>query len=157
MKLNPLLSLFLFTVTPSSHAINVGDVTSIMGPDASTLAKEIINTTDTARYVSVSVERISSPMAGGGYPDGEQIGIIINASQPDITRKCQRELSFFYKGPQDNQERYYRISWTDEPVTEFEASKKKNRVRQRPLPLLVPFWWSRRVKKDLTIVAIMTR
>ena len=54
MKLNPLLlSLFLFTVTPSSHAINVGDVTSIMGPDASTLAKEIINTTDTARYVSV--------------------------------------------------------------------------------------------------------
>ncbi|MBZ7602050.1 fimbrial protein, partial [Klebsiella michiganensis] len=51
MKLNPLLlSLFLFTVTPSSHAINVGDVTSIMGPDASTLAKEIINTTDTARY-----------------------------------------------------------------------------------------------------------
>lgn len=64
MKLNPLfLSLFLFTVTPSSHAINVGDVTSIMGPDASTLAKEIINTTDTARYVSVSVERISSPMA----------------------------------------------------------------------------------------------
>jgi hypothetical protein len=66
MKLNPLLlSLFLFTVTPSSHAINVGDVTSIMGPDASTLAKEIINTTDTARYVSVSVERISSPMAGG--------------------------------------------------------------------------------------------
>ncbi|STV78634.1 CFA/I fimbrial auxiliary subunit [Klebsiella michiganensis] len=97
MKLNPLLlSLFLFTVTPSSHAINVGDVTSIMGPDASTLAKEIINTTDTARYVSVSVERISSPMAGGTcYPDGEQIGIIINASQPDITRKCQRELSFF--------------------------------------------------------------
>ncbi|MDU7170858.1 MAG: hypothetical protein E6280_23235, partial [Klebsiella sp.] len=52
MKLNPLsLSLFLFTVTPSSYAINVGDVTSIMGPDASTLAKEIINTTDTARYV----------------------------------------------------------------------------------------------------------
>ena len=76
-------------MTPSSHAINVGDVTSIMRPDASTLAKEIINTTDTARYVSVSVERISSPMAGGKvYPDGEQIGIIINTSQSDITRKC---------------------------------------------------------------------
>ncbi len=58
-----------------------------MGPDASTLAKEIINTTDTARYVSVSVER-SSARRCHGYPDGEQIGIIINTRQPDITRQC---------------------------------------------------------------------
>ena len=62
-----------------------------------TLAKEIINTTDTARYVSVSVERISSPMAGGTVIDGEQIGIIINTRQPDITRQCERELSFFQR------------------------------------------------------------
>ena len=127
MKLNPLfLSLFLFTVTPSSHAINVGDVTSIMGPDASTLAKEIINTTDTARYVSVSVERISSPMAGGTViPMANRSELLSTPASLILPGNAKENFRFFYKGPQDNQERYYRISWTDEPVTEFEASKKK--------------------------------
>ena len=110
MKLNPLLlSLFLFTVTPSSHAINVGDVTSIMGPDASTLAKEIINTTDTARYVSVSVERISSPMAGGKViPMASRSELLSTPASLILPGNAKENFRFFYKGPQDNQERYYR-------------------------------------------------
>ena len=121
------LSLLSFTVTPSSHAINVGDVTSIMGPDASTLAKEIINTTDTARYGLASawsvshrlwpVARLSRWRTDRNYYQHPPAWI--------LPGNAKERLSFFYKGPQDNQERYYRISWTDEPVTEFEASKKK--------------------------------
>lgn len=125
MKLNPLFLSLLFTVTPSSHAINVGDVTSIMGPDASTLAKEIINTTDTARYVSVSVERISSPMAGGTVIPMANRSELLSTPASLILPGNAKENFRFYKGPQDNRERYYRISRTDEPVTEFEASKRK--------------------------------
>ncbi len=160
MKLNPLfLSLFLFTVTPSSHAINVGDVTSIMGPDASTLAKEIINTTDTARYVSVSVERISSPMAGGTViPMANRSELLSTPASLILPGNAKENFRFFTKDLRITRNVTTEYPRTDEPVTEFEASKKeKNRARQRLQPLLVPFWWSRREKKDLTIVAIMTR
>ncbi len=93
----------LFTVTPSSHAINVGDVTSIMGPDASTLAKEIINTTDTARYVSVSVERISSPMAGGTViPMANRSELLSTPASLILPGNAKENFRFFYKGPQDN-------------------------------------------------------
>lgn len=45
-------------------AINVGEITSIMTSAESSLSKEITNTTDAARYVSVSVKQLSSPLAG---------------------------------------------------------------------------------------------
>ena len=41
----------------SSWAINVGEITSIMTSAESSLSKEIANTTDSARYVSVSVKQ----------------------------------------------------------------------------------------------------
>ena len=127
MKLNSLLISFpLLAVSLSTQAINVGDVTSIMGPDATSLPKEIINTTDTARYVSVSVERLSSPMAGGTILPMETKSELLSTPASLILPGHAREyFRFFYKGPEDNKERYYRISWTDEPVTEFDASKKK--------------------------------
>ncbi len=64
----------------------------------------------------------------------------------------------FYKGPQDNQERYYRISWTDEPVTEFEASKKEKKQGEATTSAIIgTILVVAPRKKDLTIVAIMTR
>lgn len=127
MKLKPLLlSLFLLSVTSPSLAINVGEVTSIMGPEASSLAKEIINTTNTARYVSVNVERLSSPMAGGVIiPMETRTELLSTPASLILPGSAKENFRFFYKGPQDNKERYYRLSWTDEPVTEFDASKKK--------------------------------
>lgn len=49
----------------SGWAINVGDITSIMTSTESSLSKEITNTTDSARFVSVSVKQLSSPLADG--------------------------------------------------------------------------------------------
>lgn len=57
---------FLFPLLTSfpAVAIGVGDVTSIMSPDETHLAKEIFNNTDSARFVNVRIERLSSPMEG---------------------------------------------------------------------------------------------
>ncbi|MBB1200598.1 hypothetical protein EGM70_09855 [Enterobacteriaceae bacterium 89] len=127
MKLNPLLiSLPLLAFSLSTQAINVGDVTSIMGPTASSLAKEISNTTDTARFVSVTVERLSSPMAGGTIlPMENKAELLSTPASLILPGHAKENFRFFYKGPQDDQERYYRVSWTDEPVTEFDANKNK--------------------------------
>ena len=64
-KYLPLAALAGMVVSFSSLAINVGDITSIMTADQNALSKEIINTTDSARYVSVTVKRLSSPLPDG--------------------------------------------------------------------------------------------
>ncbi|MEQ4763052.1 hypothetical protein [Klebsiella aerogenes] len=115
----------LYIVTGTAFAINVGDVTSIMPPDATILAKEIKNTTDTARYVSVSVERISSPMAGGVIiPMESKSELLSTPASLVLPGGSVENFRFFYKGQSDDKERYYRLSWTDEPITDFSTNKK---------------------------------
>ncbi|WP_435955411.1 hypothetical protein [Dryocola sp. BD626] len=126
MKLRSRFFLISLIAPFYAQAINVGEVTSMMPPDASSLAKEIANPTDTARYVSVNVERISSPMAGGVVIPMESKGELLSTPASLIMPGMAREnFRFFYKGPQDDKERYYRLSWTDEPVTEYDASRSE--------------------------------
>jgi len=127
MKMNPLLlCLPALLVTFSTQAINVGEVTSMMGPDAISLAKEISNPTDTARFVSISVQRISSPMAGGVVIPMESKSELLSTPASMILPGSSTEnFRFFYKGPADNKERYYRLTWVDEPVTDFGSDQRK--------------------------------
>lgn len=125
MKKKYSISLALTAVMSFSvEAINVGEITSMMSSDSSILAKEVSNTTDTARYVSLSVERISSPMAGGVViPMESKSELLSTPASLIMPAEASENFRFIYKGPEDDKERYYRLSWTDEPVTEQDASK----------------------------------
>ncbi|QXD01079.1 CFA/I fimbrial auxiliary subunit (plasmid) [Klebsiella sp. PL-2018] len=109
-------------------AINVGEITSIMTSAESSLSKEITNTTDAARYISVSVKQLSSPLAGGveinPVNSGELLSTPANLILPGQAKDVFR---FFYKGPVDDIERYYRLQWIDEPVTES-AETRANKM-----------------------------
>ncbi|GLR10099.1 hypothetical protein COO59_05285 [Mixta theicola] len=124
MKINSLISFFLTYLIPFSvQAINIGEVTSIMPPAASTLAKEIGNPTDSARLVSLKVERISSPMENGIVipmdSKSELLATPVNLIMPG---KSKENFRIFYNGPEDDKERYYRLSWSDEPVTDYDGT-----------------------------------
>lgn len=127
MKRIHLFALVLpFISTFSAQAINVGDVTSMMTPERNNLAKEILNNTDTARFVSVNVERISSPMAGGTImPMESKSEILSTPASLILPGHAKENFRFIYNGPADDKERYYRLSWTDEPVSEYGASEHK--------------------------------
>jgi Gram-negative pili assembly chaperone, N-terminal domain. len=118
-KFIPVAMLVGMTTSFSCWAINVGDITSIMTSQEKSLSKEITNTTDSARYVSVSVRQISTPLAGGveikPANSGELLSTPANLILPGQAKDIFR---FIYKGPQDDKERYYRLHWIDEPVTE---------------------------------------
>lgn len=49
----------------TASAINVGEITSMMLPGDKSLPKEVSNPTESARYVTLSVKRLSSPLASG--------------------------------------------------------------------------------------------
>lgn len=117
--------LFLITLftSLSTMAINVGEVTSIMLPKETSLAKEIINPTDAARLVSLRVERISSPMEGGILIPMESKSELLSTPANIIMPGNSKEyFRVFYNGPADDKERYYRLSWSDEPVSDDNAT-----------------------------------
>ncbi|MFN3068067.1 hypothetical protein ACKWMY_08110 [Serratia sp. J2] len=105
-------------------AINVGEITSIISPGQSVIAKEVINTVDDARLVSLRVERISSPMEGGKViPMESKQEIMATPSNLILPGKGKDVFRVFYSGPKDDKERYYRLIWNDNPVTEEGLSK----------------------------------
>lgn len=124
-------TLFIALLAPlvvsfSARAINVGEVTVMMAPDAAILAKEIANPTDTAHYVSVDIQRLSSPMAGGTViPMQSRSELLATPASLILPGHAKENLRFFYKGPQDDKERYYRLAWIDEPIAEHNASNSK--------------------------------
>ncbi|KAA9001373.1 hypothetical protein FJU30_09165 [Affinibrenneria salicis] len=108
-----------------AQAVNVGEVTSMMAPDEFSLSKEIANTTDSARFVSVTVYRLSSPMAEGVIiPMESKVELLSTPSSLILPGNAKDNFRFFYKGPNDDKERYYRLSWTDEPITESGYTRK---------------------------------
>ena len=46
-------------------ALDVGEISAFMPGDSARLSKEIKNTTDSGRLVTIKIERISSPLASG--------------------------------------------------------------------------------------------
>ena len=49
--------------------------------------------------------------------------ITIYTRQPYSSGRRERCFPLFYKGPEDDKERYYRLQWIDEPVSESAATK----------------------------------
>lgn len=117
------ISLLCTSMLPA-YALDVGDISSFIYSDKNTLSKEIKNTTESGRLISVQIERISSPLDDGKVIAMEQpdeilltpASILLPAQATDVVR-------FFYKGPQDDKERYYRIVWFDQALSDAQSSR----------------------------------
>ncbi|MFI8417069.1 hypothetical protein ACQKDS_11560 [Serratia sp. NPDC078593] len=122
----PALLCFALFICPHANAINVGAITSIIAPGQDVIAKEVINTVDEARLVSLSVERISSPMEGGKViPMENKKEIMTTPSNLILPGNGKDVFRIFYAGPKDNKERYYRLIWRDNPIAEEGLSKTR--------------------------------
>lgn len=109
----------LSTLVVSTYctAINVGEITSIMESNQVLLSKEIENSTDTARFVGLKVLRISTPMSDGQViPMASKSEVLSTPSGLVLPGTSKDIFKIMYQGPQDDQERYYRLSWIDAPV-----------------------------------------
>lgn len=124
-----IMSLFLVNSTPAL-ALDVGDITAFIHSDSSTLSKEIKNTTNDGRLVNVKVERLSSPLEGGTIIPMEKkdellltpASLLLPAQNSDVVR-------FFYQGSNDDKERYYRIIWFDQALSDAQSgSSNKSAV-----------------------------
>lgn len=119
--LSPLGLLFLYS--SSVLALDVGDITSFINSNNNTLSKEIKNTTDNGRLITIHLERISSPLDEGRIIPMENKGeILLSPASLLLPAKASEQIRFFYKGPEDNKERYYRIVWFDQALSDARTS-----------------------------------
>ena len=116
------ISLLLSTMTPAL-ALDVGDISSFMNSESSTLSKEIKNTTDSGRLINIHMERLSSPLDGGKViPMDKQDQILLTPASLLLPAKASDVIRFFYKGPADDKERYYRIVWFDQALSDAQRN-----------------------------------
>ena len=116
-----IISLFSLLIAPvACLAISVGEITSFISPNETILTKEIANTTNVARFIGLKVERISTPLEGGIVIPMDTKDEVLSAPASLVLPGGAKEFfKIVYQGPQDDQERYYRLSWLDAPISEF--------------------------------------
>ncbi|WP_404680998.1 fimbria/pilus periplasmic chaperone [Raoultella terrigena] len=108
-----LMALCLPTV---GEAISVGNLTFSLGAEESFAAKRVLNNNKSARLYQVSVVGIDRP---GGKEvrsrpaDGE---LLFAPRQLTLQAGEGEYFKFYYHGPQDNRERYYRVSFREIPT-----------------------------------------
>ena len=123
------VTLMLMLLRPAL-ALDVGEISSFMPGDSARLSKEIKNTTDSGRLVTIKIERISSPLASGTViPMNSRDEILLSPASLILPANASDVIRFYYKGPNDAQERYYRIVWFDQALSEAgQNSARRNAV-----------------------------
>ncbi|MFS6933776.1 hypothetical protein [Klebsiella oxytoca] len=113
----------LFFFSLSTQALDVGDITSFIHSDSSTLSKEIKNSTDSGRLINIHLERLTSPLEEGSViPMATKGEMLLTPASLLMPAKASEQIRFFYKGPEDNKERYYRIVWFDQALSDTPGS-----------------------------------
>jgi len=112
-----------FCAIMPARALDVGDISSFMNSDSSVLSKEIKNTTDSGRLINIDMERLSSPLDGGNVIAMEsQDEVLLTPASLLLPAKSSDVIRFFYKGPTDDKERYYRIVWFDQALSDAQRN-----------------------------------
>ncbi len=119
-----------------ASAINVGSVTTIIAADKNLISKEIKNESPMGRVISVRIERIDTPLDDGRViPFEKKDEILLSPSQLLMPSDSKNLIKFWYQGKVDNIERYYRVTFTDEPIDDstFDNNGKSAMAQARAI------------------------
>ena len=99
-----------------------------MNSGSSTLSKTIKNSTDSGRLINIHLERLSSPLDGGQViPMDKPDEVLLTPASLLLPAQASDVIRFFYKGPADDKERYYRIVWFDQALSDYYLMPGKSR------------------------------
>ncbi|RAY78362.1 hypothetical protein DP190_22595 [Enterobacter cloacae] len=117
------LGLLLIGGAPA-QALDVGDISSFMNSSSSSLSKTIKNSTDNGRLINIHLERLSSPLDDGKViPMDKPDEVLLTPASLLLPAQASDVIRFFYKGPSDDKERYYRIVWFDQALSDLQRNK----------------------------------
>ncbi|EPY7157997.1 fimbria/pilus periplasmic chaperone [Klebsiella quasipneumoniae] len=111
-----LLTLSCLLAAPLAQAISVGNLTFSLPAEADFASKRVVNNNKSARLYRITVSAIDRP--GGSEVrsrpgDGE---LLFAPRQLALQAGESEYFKFYYHGPRDNRERYYRVSFREIPT-----------------------------------------
>lgn len=123
MKKTFLLIILILSFIKPTWALDVGEITSFIYSNSNTLSKEISNPSTSGRLININIVRITSPLPDGKIiPMESKDEILLTPTSVLLPAKSNEIIRFFYKGPEDDKERYYRIIWFDQSLSETQQN-----------------------------------
>lgn len=123
-RLRAVIFLLALWLPAAVQAISIGNMTFSLASDAEFAAKRVVNNNQSARLYRVSVTAIDRP---GGKEvrsrpaDGE---LLFAPRQLTLQAGESEYFKFYYHGPKDNRERYYRVSFREIPTRNYVMRNK---------------------------------
>ncbi|MGL4861305.1 MAG: hypothetical protein ACRC5A_16535 [Enterobacteriaceae bacterium] len=125
----PALLLVAIATAPVVQALQFSNASPIIAPQQSHAAIKVVNTIDRATFVTLDIQQISLPTAQG-VPIKHGADIVASQKRFILPANQQVPIILQYRGPQDSQERYYRVTWRQQFV-------QYNTAANRMLPLTI--------------------
>ncbi|HHD9908342.1 TPA: hypothetical protein ACOZVR_003019 [Klebsiella pneumoniae] len=111
-----LLTVGCLLAAPLAQAISVGNLTFSLPAEADFASKRVVNNNKSARLYRIAVSAIDRP--GGSEVRSRPVdGELLFAPRQLVLQAGESEyFKFYYHGPRDNHERYYRVSFREIPT-----------------------------------------
>ena len=111
-----LLTVGCLLAAPLAQAISVGNLTFSLPAEADFASKRVVNNNKSARLYRIAVSAIDRP--GGSEVRSRPVdGELLFAPRQLVRQAGESEyFKFYYHGPRDNRERYYRVSFREIPT-----------------------------------------
>lgn len=121
----PLLaSLFASQAT----AIDIGAMTVAMDQKEEFTTRTVTNNSGAPKVYEVQMEKISDPTARGRAVPTIPGELLFAPKRFTLHARHAQNVKFYYKGPADDHERYYRITFTESPAAQVnEGSQTQHR------------------------------
>ena len=111
-----LLTVGCLLAAPLAQAISVGNLTFSLPAEADFASKRVVNNNKSARLYRIAISAIDRP--GGSEVRSRPVdGELLFAPRQLVLQAGESEyFKFYYHGPRDNRERYYRVSFREIPT-----------------------------------------
>ena len=119
-----LLTAVCMLAAPLTQAISVGNLTFSLPSETDFVSKRVVNNNKSARIYRIAISAIDSPGSSELRTrpvDGE---LLFAPRQLALQAGESEYFKFYYHGPRDNRERYYRVSFREVPT--------RNHTRRSP-------------------------
>ncbi|HDZ8847780.1 TPA: fimbria/pilus periplasmic chaperone [Aeromonas veronii] len=115
-----LLLWLLCTFSAHVLAMDIGSMTASMDPKEDFLVRTLANMSLSPKVYEVELEKINDPTDHGATIPTVQGELLFAPRRFTLHARRTQNVKFYYNGPADAQERYYRITFTESPVAQVD-------------------------------------
>lgn len=107
------LTCILVLLPSQVGAIDIGSLTATMGPKQDFINRMVMNTGSITRVYQVNAVKLDTPKITGNESKIMGGELLFSPKQFSLAPAQRQNVKLYYKGPQDNTERYYRVTFTE--------------------------------------------